>query len=97
MLRWLGRIRKWKQERAEAPLVCHYGQYVYKPVVARAISMVMDVSQAEACAWVANPEIDIYLNGELLQGAQWAQKRMESGDYEIKIPSQNKVWRFFIA
>ena len=96
MFKWLGKVIKW-QGKPEGLSVTNYGRYVFKPIVARAISVVMDVSQAEACAWVADPKIDVYLNGELLQGAQWAQKRMESGDYEIKIPSQNKVWRFFIA
>lgn len=77
--------------------VHEYGQYSYKPVIARAISAVVGVSQAEVCNWVADPEVEIYLNEDLLQGANWARVRLESGDYEIKIPSQAKVWRFFIA
>ena len=96
MFKWLGKIRLW-QRSPTGPLVAEFGQYVHKPVIARAISVVIGVSQAEVCAWIVNPEIDVFLNEELLQGASWARRRLESGDYEIKIPSQDKVWRFFIA
>lgn len=96
MFKWLGKIRLW-QRSPTGPLVTEFGQYVHKPVIARAISVVIGVSQAEVCAWIVNPEIDVFLNEELLQGASWARRRLESGDYEIKIPSQDKVWRFFIA
>ena len=77
--------------------VHEYGQYSYKPVIARAISAVVGVSQAEVCNWIADPAIEVFLNDDLLQGANWARMRLESGGYEIKIPSQCKVWRFFIA
>lgn len=96
MLKWIRRIRKW-QRRLEGPVVHDYGKYEYKPVIARALSVVIGVSQAEVCAWVADPEINVFVNDELIQGASWARRRLESGDYEVKIPSQDKVWRFFIA
>lgn len=96
MFKWLGKLRIWRR-RSTGPLVTEYGQYLYKPVIARAISVVVGVSQAEVCSWIANPEINVFLNEDLLQGSQWARRRLESGNYEIKIPSQNKVWRFFIA
>lgn len=98
MFKWLGKIRLWKRAPGKGGVVVHdYGQYLYKPVIARALSVVIGVSQAELCSWIANPEIDVCLNGELIQGSQWARRRLEAGDYEVKIPSQNKVWRFFIA
>jgi len=96
MFKWLTKIKLWRRE-PEGPVVHEYGRYLYKPVIARAISVVVGVSQAEVCSWVQNPEIDLYLNDELIQGASWALKRLESGNYEIKIPSQDKVWRFFIG
>lgn len=97
-MKWLGKLKIWRRVSQEkGPVVNDYGQYLYKPVISRAISVVTEVSQAEVCAWVEDPEIDVYLNDELIQGAQWARRRLESGNYEIKIPSQNKVWRFFIA
>lgn len=97
MFKWLGKVKFWKQQEPEGPAVHEYGQYVHKPVIARALSVVIDVSQAELCSWISDPEIEIFLNEELIQGAQWARRRLESGDYEVKIPSQDKVWRFFIA
>jgi hypothetical protein len=112
MFKWLGKIRLWRGETTGStdstgaadptgPLVTEFGQYSHKPVIARAISVVTGVSQAEVCAWVTDPHIPLLLNGELLQGASWARRRLESGDYEIKITSQDgskdKVWRFFIA
>lgn len=96
MFKWLSKIRLWRQT-SKAPVVYNYGKYVYKPVIARAFSVVLERSQAEIVAWVADPNIQIYLNDRLIEGADWARERLESGGYEIKIPSQNKVWRFFIA
>lgn len=96
MFKWLIKAKLWRRG-PEGPVVNDYGRYVFKPVIARALSEVIGVSQAEVCAWVQNPEIDLYLNEELIQGASWARRRLESGNYEIKIPSQDKVWRFFIA
>ncbi len=101
MFKWLSKL--WKrgssegQNRSTGPLVIDYGQYQHKPVIARALSVVIGVSQSELCAWVANPAISVYLNDELLQGAQWARRRLESGQYEVKISTQDKIWRFFIG
>lgn len=96
MFKWLSKIKLWRR-KLEGPVVHEYGRYVYKPVIARALSVVIGVSQAEVCSWISDPKIDLFLNDELIQGTQWARRRLESGGYEIKIPSQNKVWRFFIA
>jgi hypothetical protein len=98
MFKWLSRLKIWRREsQDEGPTVHEYGRYVYKPVIARALSEVIGVSQAEVCDWIASPGVDLFLNDELIQGATWARRRLESGDYEIKIPLQNKVWRFFIV
>ncbi len=109
MFKWLGKIRLWRSDSTSpegsaeptGPLVTEFGQYSHKPVISRAISVVTGVSQAEVCAWVTDPETSVFLNEELLQGASWARRRLESGDYEIKIvlldEAKGKVWRFFIA
>jgi hypothetical protein len=98
MFKWLGKIRLWRRESAPDPyIILEYGQYVHKPVVARAVSMIMGVSQDELCSWINDPEMDLFLNDELIQGSEGAQRRLGSGSYEIKIPSQRRVWRFFIA
>lgn len=96
MFKWLGKLKWWNS--AGGSLAVHeYGRYVYKPVVARALSVVMNISQHELVEWIQNPDIDIYLNKDLIQGTRWARQRLESGGYEIKIPQMNKIWRFFIA
>ena len=98
MFKWLGKIKFWKQREPEGPVVHDYGRYLYKPVVARALSVVLEQDQAVIAAWVASPDIQVYVNGEELQGAKWARGRLESGDYEIKISTEeDKVWRFFIG
>ncbi len=96
MFKWLTKV-KWWRRGPKGPVVHDYGQYVFKPVISRAISVVVNVSQAEVMSWVQDPEIDLYLNDELIVGTHWTRRRLESGNYEIKIPSQDKVWRFFIA
>lgn len=96
MFKWIAKA-KWWRRGSKGPVVNDYGQYVYKPVIARALSVVLGVSQADVCMWVADPNTQVYLNDELIEGISWTRRRLESGDYEIKIPSQDKVWRFFIA
>lgn len=97
MFKWLGKLKIWRRKsQSQSEVVHEYGRYVYKPVIARAMSAVIGVSQAEVCSWIASPEINVFLNDELIQGATWAMRRLESGNYEIKIPSQGKVWTFFI-
>ena len=95
MFKWLGKLKIWRQDQEVT--VHEYGRYVYKPVIARALSVVIGVPQTEICDWIASPHINLFLNDELIEGATWARRRLESGNYEIKIPSQAKVWRFFIA
>lgn len=102
MFQWLNKLKFWKQSKSQnvikqEPVICDYGQYVHKPVVARALSVVLDVSQSEICNWIADPNTEVFLNDELLVGAQWARRRLESGSYEVRIPSQDKIWTFFIA
>lgn len=97
MFRWLGRLTTWRRKEPNGPLVTEFGKYEYKPVMARVLSVVMDISQAEVVAIIANPHIEILLNDKVIQGSSWARERLESGAYEIKILSQDKIWRFFIA
>ena len=96
MFKWIGRLKRWRQKEVGAPIVHEYGRYVFKPIVLRALSVVLEQDQSVVTAWVADPNIDIYLNNQLIQGTDWACVRMESGGYRVEIPSQNKVWSFFI-
>jgi len=97
MLKWAGKIREWWRGSSDSPVTIHtYGRYSHKPVLGRALSMVMNVCDAELCAWTNDPEIEVYLNNTLVQESRLLE-RLEAGSYEIKLPSQNKVWRFFIA
>lgn len=98
MIKWIGKIKQkiWRQDLNQDFTISNYGQYVHKPVISRAISVVVGISQEELCSWIENPEIKVYLNGEQIQGATWALRRLEAGNYEIKIPSHNKIWTFFI-
>ncbi len=95
MFKWLNKLKVWRREPS-GPAVHEYGRYQLKPVMARTLSVVIGITQSELCSWIASPEIDIYLNDELIQGAQWARGRLESGGYEIKIPQHDKIWRFYI-
>lgn len=91
MFKWLGRLRWWRS-KGTGPIVYEYGRYLHKPVTARAILMVMDIQQSTLTRLI--DQKDIYLNDEPVG---YDNPRLESGGYEIKIPSQNKVWRFFIG
>lgn len=96
MFKWLGKLKWWNSEGGT--LAVHdYGRYMHKPVMARTLSLVIGISQDELLDWMRSPDVDIYLNEDLIPGADWNGKRLESGGYEIKIPQMNKVWRFFIA
>lgn len=93
MLKWL-RSKLKRKPRVIPPEVFDYGRYEYKPVIARALSVVMNCTQQDVLNLVAATEV--HFNGELLQPGFTARPRLESGQYEVKIPSQNRVYRFFI-
>lgn len=97
MLKWLGKLVSYGRRSLQGYVVYDYGQYLYKPVVPRAVAEVIGISQTELRSWIDDSEIEIYLNRDLIQGVRWAGARLESGNYEIKIPSQKKLWTFFIA
>jgi len=90
MFKWLGKL--WRRDTA--PDIHDYGRYVNKPVIQRALAMVMNMSQTDLVRLVGKS--DVYLNNDKLDLTHLV-LRMESGGYEIKIPAQNKIWRFFIA
>jgi len=96
VFKWIGKLKRWRQKEVGAPIVHEYGRYVFKPIVLRALSVVLGQDQTVIITWVASPDIDIYLNNRLIQGEDWAKVRLESGGYKVEIPSQNKVWSFFI-
>jgi len=94
MLKWLGKL-KWWRSKETGPIVYEYGRYLHKPTVIRTLSMVINISPEELFRIVEQDKV--YLNDELIQVQQLAMHfRLESGHYEIKIPTNNKVWRFFI-
>ena len=102
MRKMLGKLLWWKRDPAEpdGPFFRNYGKYEYKPVIARALSVVMEESQEQIATWVQSPDIRITLNDEPVEGMRWALRRLESGNYEIKLSQaeqQDKIWRFFIA
>tara|TARA_R110002094_G_scaffold202613_1_gene173752 strand:+ start:2511 stop:2804 length:294 start_codon:yes stop_codon:yes gene_type:complete len=97
MWKWLGKIAWWKPKSEDSGLVVHeYGRYLHKPVTCRAIAMVTRVPDIELELAIINEWYEVYLNGSrVLLGD--LQTRLESGGYEIKIPSKNKAWTFFIG
>lgn len=90
MFKWLIN----KLGRKKSPEIHDYGRYINKPVIQRALAMVMNISQNDLVGLVG--KTDVYLNDDKLDLTHLV-LRMESGGYKIKIPAQNKVWRFFIA
>lgn len=96
MFKWLGKLKWWKGTE-DGPSVHEFGQYCHKPVMARTLSVILDITQPQVVALIQNADIEVYLNDDLIQGSDWARRRLESGGYELRIPQQNKIWRFFIA
>lgn len=96
MFKWLTKIKLWRQRGLQDPVVVYqYGRYVLKPVVVRAMSVVMNISQQEF-VHMTNIE-DVFLNNEKV-GDTWlaVHSRLESGEYIIRILAQNKIWKFYI-
>ena len=96
MLKFLGKLMWWRQAKEPSVTVHDYGRYVYKPVLQRTLSEVMKMSQTELVNRMMNDGMEVYLNDGLLHPTHLV-LRLESGTYEIKVPSLRKVWRFFIA
>tara|TARA_R110002096_G_scaffold108964_2_gene238492 strand:+ start:2582 stop:2872 length:291 start_codon:yes stop_codon:yes gene_type:complete len=96
MLKLLGKLLWWRKSRSSDLVVHEYGRYIHKPVARRAIAMVTQVPDIELEIAIVNEWYEVYLNGSrvLLDDLQ---TRLESGSYEIKIPSQKKAWTFFIG
>ena len=94
MIKWARKVLRWRRERPEDPVVHDYGRYVHKPVIQRAVAMVMGIDQGQLVSLVDKSEV--YLNEDKLERTQLV-LRLPAGQYEIKIPEQNKVWRFFIG
>ena len=99
MRKLLGKLKWWKKREPDGPAFHDFGQYVYKPVIARALSVVMDESQEQIAIWVQDPNVQITLNDEPVEGMRWALRRLESGTYTVKMSRDgvDKIWRFFIA
>lgn len=97
MLKLLGKLVWWRQAQQEPVVTIYeYGRYVYKPVLQRALSEVMGMTQTELVNRMQNSGMEVYLNDDLLHPSHLV-LRLEAGSYEVKVPSLNKAWRFFIA
>lgn len=97
MLKWLGKMRLWRRDEKEPAVTVHdYGRYVYKPVLQRALSEVMGMSQTELVNRMRNSGMEVYLNGGSLDVTHLV-LRLESGNYKVEVPSLRKVWTFFIV
>jgi len=96
MLKWLGKLKWWKKSESSDSVVHEYGRYLHKPVTCRALAVVTQVPDVELELAVVNEWYEVYLNGSrvLLDDLQ---TRLESGSYEIEIPSRKKAWTFFIG
>ena len=87
---------RWRKSESSDLTVHNYGRYLHKPVTQRAIAMVIQVPDVELEIAIQNEWYEIYLNGSrvLLDDLE---TRLQSGSYEIEIPSQKKAWTFFIG
>lgn len=94
MIKWARKVLWWRRDSTEDPVVYDYGRYVHKPVLERAITMVTSFDYGGLHCLVDSGKI--YLNNDKLQLSN-LKDRLPSGQYEIKFPEQNKVWRFFIG
>jgi hypothetical protein len=93
MMTFLGKITSWFKGTTQGPDVCEYGAYLYRPVIQRAVANVMGLSEPQLVSLIDSEEVQ--LNNLTLDKTHLV-LRLESGQYEIKIPSQNRIWRFFI-
>tara|TARA_R110000824_G_scaffold116426_1_gene267844 strand:+ start:1034 stop:1318 length:285 start_codon:yes stop_codon:yes gene_type:complete len=94
MLKWLGKLKWWKQSKSPDLVVYDYGRYLYKPVTQRALAEVMGLTQTDLVTLVRDGEVR--LNDSPLDSTHLV-LRLESGNYEVVAPSLGKVWRFFIG
>lgn len=83
--------RKPKQRPYE---VVEYGRYKNKPVIMRALELVMSKSQEEIIGIISHQIIR--LNGTILT-CYSLRNRLESGQYTIEVPHLRKKWTFYIA
>ena len=94
MFKWLGKLRWWNQTKHPSLVCHHYGRYLYKPVIQRALAEVMGMTQTDLVALVRDNKV--ILNDSPLDSTHLV-LRLESGNYEIKVPALAKVWTFFIG
>jgi len=94
MFKWLGKILR-RKTRAKPLEIINYGRYLHRPVLLRALSVVMNISQDEILSLIKGK--GIYCNEEYLQQGFIATLRLHSGRYQIRVPSQNRLYKFYIA
>jgi len=92
MLKWLGKLRLWRRESNDS-VVHDYGQYVNKPVMSRALAMVMnvDAEQLDKMIW---DDVGVSVNGVRVSPVG-VEQRLHSGAY--KVIRGSTIWTFFIA
>jgi hypothetical protein len=94
MFKWLGKLAIWRRHKQTDTTVCDYGRYVHKLVIQRALSQIMGITQTDLVRLVKEDEV--YLNDDLLEATSLV-GRLSSGQYSIKMPSQKKIWLFFVG
>ena len=87
MLKWIKKLFSPKRKT----IVHQYGKYDLKPVVGRALSIVMGLSKEQLASLVKAKRLT--LNEQLVVDLE---VRLESGQYQILFFAKNQAWNFHI-
>jgi hypothetical protein len=87
MLKWIKKLFSRKRK----VVVHYYGKYDLKPVVGRALSVVMGLSKDQLANLVKAKKLA--LNEQLVTDLE---VRLESGQYQILFFAKNQAWNFHI-
>jgi len=87
MLKWIKKLFS----RERKTVVHHYGKYELKPVVGRALSVVMGISKERLVDLVKAKKLA--LNDQLVTDTE---ARLESGQYQILFFAKSQAWNFHI-
>ena len=87
MLKWIKKLFS----RERKTVVHHYGKYELKPVVGRALSVVMGLSKEQLADLVKAKRLT--LNDQLVTDIE---ARLESGQYQILFFAKHQAWNFHI-
>lgn len=87
MLKWIKNLFSKKRKT----VVYQYGKYELKPVVGRALSVVMALPKEQVVDLVKAKKLT--LNEQLVTDLE---ARLESGQYQILFFAKNQAWNFHI-